>query len=388
MLRFSRQTTAKQVFSFYCLLFLSFLIPQVTVFGQSTSSDSLDTRLKNLNASELTRGERLFYGLVYNGDRSVNCAGCHNTVFIDTMNWNPSAMEIAVKYKDRSMSDLVKTLLKPRGRKLSEVHKNIDLTPEDIVMIKGFMDEFITQGITPPKPVLNKLILFILAVILFLWAVTDLIILKKVRRKWINLIVIVVTGAFITDVLVVEAVDIGRSQYYQPNQPVKFSHAVHAGQNQTACIYCHSSAEYSKEPTIPAINVCMNCHLIVRSGSRSGSFEIAKVVSAYQDKKPLEWIRVHHLPDHVFFSHAQHVGAGGVDCAECHGDVTKMDRIMQVSDLSMGWCIECHRTRQVNFDSNVFYSQYKKLKGRIQSGDLNKVTVEEIGGTECMKCHY
>ena len=199
-------------------------------------------------------------------------------------------MAISMKYKDRSVNDLVKTLLKPRGRKLSEVHKDFNLTNEDIVMIKGFMDHFTTIGITPPKPVLNKFILFVLAILLFLGAVTDLIFIKKIDKKWVHLIVILGTGYFITNTLVVEAVSIGRSQYYQPDQPVKFSHAVHAGQNKTACIYCHSSAEYSKDPGIPGVNVCMNCHLIIRNGTRSGSFEIAKVIDAYQNKKPIPWI--------------------------------------------------------------------------------------------------
>ncbi len=388
MIRSSDQTTTNYGLACIFFLLLIFLPVQNSLMGQPPGNDSLQIRLNHLNASELTRGERLFYGLVYLKNKSVNCAGCHNTVYIDTMNWNPSAMEIAVKYKDKKVGDLVRVLLKPRGKMLSEVHAKFDLSPEDIVMIKGFMDEFTTIGIKPPKPVLNKLILFILASLLFLFSVVDLIFTKRVKRKWIHLVIILGTGFFITDVLVVEAVDIGRSQYYQPNQPVKFSHAVHAGQNQTACIYCHSSSEFSKEPTIPGVNVCMNCHLIVRNGSRSGTFEIAKVVSAYQDKKPIAWIRVHHLPDHVFFSHAQHVSAGKVDCSECHGDVTKMDRIMQVSDLSMGWCIECHRTRAVNFDSNAFYNQYKQLKKQVKSGNLKQVTVEDIGGTECMKCHY
>ncbi|HYW94835.1 MAG TPA: hypothetical protein VE870_04555, partial [Bacteroidales bacterium] len=220
--------------SIFCLLHFLFLIsflPQGSLYGQAETKDSLDVMLDNLKPAELTRGERLFYGLVYNDDKSVNCAGCHNTVFVDTFNWNPSAEDIALKYKDRPVKDLVRVLLKPRGKKLSETHNSIDLTPEDIVMIKGFMDDFSKEGITAPKPVFNTLILFVIAVLLFLGAITDLIITKKIQRKWIHLIVIVGSGFFITKTLVVEAIQIGRSQYYQPSQPVKFSHAVHAGQN-------------------------------------------------------------------------------------------------------------------------------------------------------------
>ena len=132
----------------------------------------------------------------------------------------------------------------------------------------------------------------------------------------------------------------------------------------------------------------MNCHILVRNGTRSGAWEIAKVVNAYQDNKPIEWVRVHNLPDHVFFSHAQHVTAGGVACDECHGEVEKMTRIKQVSDLSMGWCIHCHRSRKVDFNENRFYQQYSELSDKMGKGILDSVTVEKIGGTECMKCHY
>jgi hypothetical protein len=169
---------------------------------------------------------------------------------------------------------------------------------------------------------------------------------------------------------------------------VKFSHAVHAGQNRIDCIYCHSTAHFSKNAGIPPENVCMNCHLILRTGKRSGAFEIAKVTSAYQNVTPVKWIKVHNLPDYVFFSHAQHVGAGNVGCRECHGAVEKMDVIKQVSDLSMGWCINCHRSRKFNFQQNKFYSQYKDLSEKLKKGSVDSVTMSLLGGIECMKCHY
>ena len=118
------------------------------------------------------------------------------------------------------------------------------------------------------------------------------------------------------------------------------------------------------------------------------SFEIAKIISSYENQKPIEWIKVHNLPDHVFFSHAQHVSAGGINCTECHGNVKEMNVIKQVSDLSMGWCINCHRSKKVNFQNNKFYSDYKELADKIRKGTMDSVTVEMIGGRECMKCHY
>jgi hypothetical protein len=127
---------------------------------------------------------------------------------------------------------------------------------------------------------------------------------------------------------------------------------------------------------------------MVRTGTRSGVFEISKVISAYENLKPIEWIKVHNLPDHVFFSHAQHVSAGGVNCTECHGAVNEMNVIKQVSDLSMGWCLNCHRTKKMDVKSSVFYTQYRELSEKAKKGEIDSVTVSMVGGRECMKCHY
>jgi cytochrome c553 len=350
--------------------------------------DTVLDKPRTLKAEELVRGERLFYGLAYLKNESVNCASCHNTVASDTLNWNPDALEISKKYLGKSARELSRVILKPVGQKMSQVHKNINLTPEDIVLVKAYMDKFTEIGLKPDKPVITNLVLFIVAVILLLFAIIDIIITKKVKKRWINYLILTITGIFITYTLVINSLSIGRSKDYSPMQPVKFSHAVHAGQNETDCIYCHSSAPYSKIAGIPPVNVCMNCHLMVRNGTRSGSFEIAKIITSYENQKPIEWIKVHNLPDHVFFSHAQHVSAGKVDCAECHGNVKEMNVIRQVSDLSMGWCINCHRTRKLDVRDNKFYTQYRELAEKLKKGEIDSVTVSMVGGRECMKCHY
>jgi len=288
----------------------------------------------------------------------------------------------------KSALDLSKVLLNPAGIKMSQVHKGFQLTPEDIMMIKAYMDRLVDIGMKQKKPVITNLLLFIIASLLFLLSITDLIITKRIKHRWINYIIFLSSAFIVTKILVVDAIALGRSKDYAPVQPVKFSHAVHAGQNQTECIYCHSYAPFSKTAGIPPENVCMNCHLMVRNGTRSGAFEISRIIDAYENKTPIEWIKVHNLPDHVFFSHAQHVGAGGLKCQECHGEVEKMDIIRQVSDLSMGWCINCHRTKKLNIHSNKFYSEYKDLAARIKKGEIDSVSVGMLGGTECMKCHY
>jgi hypothetical protein len=367
---------------------IKYRINTTTSAANIPSVDSVLDRPRIFKGEELIRGERLFFGLAYLKSESVNCAGCHNTRVSDTLNWNPDALEISEKYLNKSPRDLSRILLRPMGNKLAQAHKGIHLSPEDIVLIKAYMDKFVEIGLKPNKPVITNLILFIIASIFFLFSITDLIITKIVKRRWINYLSLTITGIFIGYTLVINSLKIGRSQDYSPVQPVKFSHAVHAGQNATDCIYCHSTAPYSKTAGIPALNVCMNCHLIVRNGTRSGTFEISKIISHYENKKPLEWIKVHNLPDHVFFSHAQHVTAGKVNCSECHGNVKEMDHIRQVSDLSMGWCINCHRTKKIDFHENKFCSQYRDLAEKMKKRGTDSVTVSMIGGTECMKCHY
>ena len=381
-----KPSPVKIIFSLFPILFLLFSATVHPVQSQSGGSPIFPK--KTHKAEEVIRGERLFYGLVYFDDKSINCAGCHNTVFSDSLNWNPDAVEISKKYISKSTDDLSKVLLSPSGQKMSIAHKDFNLTSEDIVLIKAYMDKLPNSGLKQNKPVLTNLILFILASLLFLGSSIDLVITKKLKRRWINIVILFFTFAFITRTLVVEAIALGHSPGYEPDQPVKFSHAVHAGQNNTDCIYCHSYAQYSKSAGFPAENICMNCHLLVRNGTRSGVFEIARVISAFENRKPIEWIKVYNLPDHVFFSHAQHVSAGEVACRECHGPVENMGRIRLNSELTMGWCINCHRSRNINFNNNRFYSEYAGLADKIRNRETDSINVNMTGGTECMKCHY
>ena len=236
---------------------------------------------------------------------------------------------------------------------------------------------------------------------------------NKVYIAFLVLMLFVVGGYY----LVQGAIGLGRTQGYQPVQPIFFSHKVHAGTNQISCLYCHGNAWESKHATVPALNVCMNCHaamndyhggkLYREDGTEvDGTAEIQKLYSytGYDPKsgkytqpgKPVEWIKIHNLPDHVFFSHAQHTNAGKVQCQTCHGPIQEMNEVKQFAPLSMGWCIGCHRTTKVDFpDSasgtagNKFYSVYEKFHNELKSGKIDSVTVEKIGGTECQKCcHY
>ncbi len=187
---------------------------------------------------------------------------------------------------------------------------------------------------------------------------------------------------------------------YKPEQPIKFSHKLHAGDNEIACQYCHSTVEKSRHAGIPTVNICMNCHKGIQSGPVYKDKEIAKIYAAagfdaksgtYDNSKqnPLKWIKVHNLPDHVYFNHSQHVVVGKVECATCHGDVKNMTVAEQKSPLTMKWCIECHRKTEVAMAGNAYYDRLHKALKEKYAGQYDvKFTVDKIGGLECAKCHY
>lgn len=220
--------------------------------------------------------------------------------------------------------------------------------------------------------------------------------------------------------------EIGVYNNYQPSQPIEFPHSIHAGINGIDCKYCHNSAEKSKSAGIPSVNVCMNCHKGIQGNTDAQKAQIAKIYAAagydpegagkYTGKtQPIIWNKVHVLPDHVYFNHQQHVVVGGLDCVQCHGDMTKEStaRVVPVEELSkiegnipltratltMGWCIECHGSKEVsNGTLNTLNSGYydeihrrlskhgKALYQKMLADE--KITVKELGGWECAKCHY
>ena len=220
---------------------------------------------------------------------------------------------------------------------------------------------------------------------------------KGIGKKLVSILIIfgVVTLGY---TVVKGAIDIGHSQGYEPEQPIKFSHALHAGQNKIDCQYCHSGAEKSRHAVIPSVAVCMNCHKYVQEGPKYGKEEIAKIynysgwdaeASAFvSEPKSIEWVKIHNLPDHVYFNHSQHVKVGGIECQTCHGKVEEMETVKQFAPLSMGWCINCHRQTDVKFANNDYYSIFQKYHDEIEKGERANVKVKDIGGTECAKCHY
>ncbi|MBC6610762.1 c-type cytochrome [Hymenobacter sp. BT507] len=178
------------------------------------------------------------------------------------------------------------------------------------------------------------------------------------------------------------AMGIGLTQGYQPTQPIAFSHKLHAGENQINCAYCHTSVYKSKSANIPSPNICMNCHSQIKTESP----EIKKIYRAIERKQPIQWVRIHNLPDLAYFNHSQHTQVGGLECQTCHGPIQNMDVVYQYSALTMGWCINCHRETPLNTKGNAYYDNLVKLHDSKNSAV--PFTVSSNGGTECSKCHY
>ncbi|MDP5097880.1 MAG: c-type cytochrome [Flavobacterium sp.] len=199
---------------------------------------------------------------------------------------------------------------------------------------------------------------------------------------------------------------IGVDQGYEPVQPIHYSHRIHAGDNGIDCKYCHSSARVSKHAGIPSLNVCMNCHKNISEVAETTATEehskafydeqIAKLYDAvgwdkslqkYTGKtKPVKWVRIHNLPDHVYFNHSQHVSVAGVECQTCHGPVEEYEFQKQFAPLTMGWCINCHRKTNVKVEDNAYYKKvHEELSKKY---GVSQLTAAQMGGLECGKCHY
>ncbi|RYU78024.1 c-type cytochrome [Hymenobacter persicinus] len=175
---------------------------------------------------------------------------------------------------------------------------------------------------------------------------------------------------------------IGLTQGYQPTQPIAFSHKLHAGEHQINCAYCHTSVYKSKSANIPSANICMNCHSQIKTESP----EIKKIYRAIERKQPIQWVRIHNLPDLAYFNHSQHTQVGGIECQTCHGPIQNMEVVYQYSALTMGWCINCHRETPLNTKGNGYYNNLVKLHET--ANGAAPFTVSSNGGTECSKCHY
>lgn len=429
------------------------------------------------------------------------CAQCHNRNMVDDLT-GPALGGTEERWADYPQEDLYSWIRNsqamiqaghPRAVELWEdwkptVMTNQNLTDQEVANILIYIDAVYT-GNEPGQAAAgesaeivveeedNTLLFIILAAILGVLAVVLARIISNLnymvklregdttarRRTLVEILTSKGVIAFVIFALVVlggyttvnNAIMLGRQQGYEPEQPIKFSHATHAGLQKIDCQYCHDGARRSKHSVIPAANTCMNCHSAIKVGSQYGTAEITKIfasigwdpntdtyidgvenmsqddlekiykkwigdtyikinggldadgekaiedqwkgiVSSLTNERtaddkiygPIEWVRLHNMPDHVYFNHAQHVSVGKVECQTCHGPVEQMEVVYQHAPLSMGWCINCHRETEVQFSGNEYYKSYEKYHQEMAKGEREKVTVEEIGGLECQKCHY
>ncbi|UCS95390.1 c-type cytochrome [Echinicola marina] len=210
---------------------------------------------------------------------------------------------------------------------------------------------------------------------------------KKVLKS--DAFVIIIT-ALVVALVAKTAIDglfsVGVQQGYAPTQPIAFSHELHAGQKEIECQYCHTGVEIGRSANIPSPNICMNCHMHIQNvGGKEGvSPEIQKIYDAVDNDQPIEWVRVHNLPDLAYFNHSQHVKVGEIECQTCHGPIEEMEVVRQHSALTMGWCIDCHRQTEIKTAGNEYYDKLVQL----HSASKDALKVKDIGGLECAKCHY
>ncbi|MEO7175292.1 MAG: c-type cytochrome [Saprospiraceae bacterium] len=439
-------------------------------------------------AADIKVGQDLF---------KANCASCHNKNMKDNLT-GPALGQLDVNWSKYPRTDLYKWIRSssamiaaghPRATELWGQWKPTVMTPfpaltdEQIESILLYVDG-VYKGEYPPKSkevnatgvkdgakdtgfssyiYMALLFILVLLAVVLTRIVTNLNHLVDVKegktpaepksiyailtsKKVIGFVIfaLIVLGGYTT---VQNAVALGRQQGYEPEQPIKFSHALHAGTHKIDCQYCHDGARRSKQSIIPAANTCMNCHRAIKKGSLHGTGELTKIFASIgynpttdkyidnydkmsqkdiesiykkwivsnveegdataaaneqwdeirksltnEQKKnvqgPIEWKLIHKEPDHVYFNHAQHVTAGKVACQQCHGKVEEMEVVKQYASLSMGWCINCHRQTAVKFKDNKYYDDYTRYHQEMKDGKRDKVTVEEIGGLECQKCHY
>jgi mono/diheme cytochrome c family protein len=351
----------------------------------------------------------------------TNCAACHK---LDKKLIGPALGNIADKRSEEWLKSWIKdnNALRASGdQQAIDIFKEYNgmpmtsfpqLSDEDIIAIIAYTtagdvkkvaiisnEDGLAKPITTSDWVSYVVTLVVLLLIVWVFVASNNGFLKIVSTIFILLLV----GYVLFNSLML----IGIDQDYQPIQPIAFSHKIHAGDNSIDCQYCHSSAKHSKISGIPSVNVCMNCHKSiseyngVTSSEKDKAFYDAEIQKIYDaigwdsdklayienyEQKPIKWVKVHNLPDFVYYNHSQHVTVAGLECQKCHGPVETMDELYQFSPLTMNWCLDCHKTTDVDLKGNDYYARiHEQLADKY---GVDKVTIAQIGGKECGKCHY
>ncbi len=470
-------------------------IESILLYIKSQSGEEIASSGTTVDNSLALKGKELF--------KAKGCAACHD-VKLKSVLVGPNLLKVVDRWENKE--DLYKWIRNPQdllnanhpyATKLFEEFNKIPMTPnltitdEEIDAILSFtsnppvegqlaktksaknpyleISETPKQSISTEPGFFGSLSFYILAfVLLLLVALYLAYVVSKTKIKaykdefgetkrlcllevlFLNRTVLkfalfgfLVFGTYYT---AVRGINLGRQQGYQPDQPIKYSHKVHAGDNAIDCQFCHDAARRSRHAMIPPTSTCMKCHKAIKTGSKYGTQELTKIYASIgfnpmtgkyienynnlsqedvkkiftewikkenkddaklaeeqwknivtsltnETKKvvqgPIEWTRIHNLPDHVYFNHSQHVTVGKLECQTCHGPVEEMEIVSQYAPLSMGWCVNCHRETNVKFGENKYYDNYfAKYHSEIKNGTRNGITVKDIGGIDCQKCHY
>ena len=298
--------------------------------------------------------------------KNTTCFACHYQAEPDTFFWKPSLQEICKSAINLGPDELQQQLLMPFSDRLTLDHQGIALSDTAITDIHYFLTYTQPANLpphhrTPPFP----WAIVVIGTLLITWV--DMWLIPFIKPRFISKIGLVVALLSGGHLLGKELSGFGLQQNYAPVQPIKFSHKVHSGQNNIACFYCHAESRHGAKAGIPSTNMCLNCHNVITEGNNSGEYYLKQLQAAHLNHQPIEWIKVHNLPDHVHFNHARHVKNGQLNCTECHGQMDQMNRVKQIESLSMKWCLDCHQQSQTNSTNQL---------------------VGETGGYDCMQCHY
>jgi len=351
----------------------------------------------------------------------TNCAACHK---LDKKLIGPALGNIADKRTEEWLNAWIKdnNALRASGdQQAIDIFKEYNgmpmtafpqLSDEDISAIIAYTtagdakkivsasaDDGLAKPITSSNWISYAMVIVILAFMIWIFAFSS--------NGFLKVVGTIFTLLLVGYVLFNTLMNIGIDQNYQPIQPIAFSHKIHAGDNSIDCEYCHSSAKHSKTSGIPSVNVCMNCHKSISeyngptNSERDKAFydaEIQKIYAAIgwdseklvykenYEQKPIKWVKVHNLPDFVYYNHSQHVTVAGLECQKCHGPVEEMDELYQFSPLTMSWCLDCHKETNIDLKGNDYYATiHDELAKKF---NVEKVTIAQLGGKECGKCHY
>jgi len=361
---------------------------------------------------DVAAGKKLF---------QANCAACHK---LDKKLIGPALLNVADKRSKEWLHAWIKdnNALRATGdadaKAIFKEFNGMPMTPfpqlsnEDIDKIiaytsvgdkKATVTTAKTSNLAKPKPstIWMSVVVLLVILIFIIW------IYAKSNNGFLKVVATIFLLFGVAYVGFGALFKVGIDTGYQPIQPIQFSHKIHAGDNKIDCQYCHSSAKHSKTSGIPSLNVCMNCHKniseyngVVTSDKDKAFYdgEIQKLYDAigwdkdnlkYKDnyvQKPVQWVRIHNLPDFAYFNHSQHVTVAGVKCQQCHGPVEKMDEVKQYAKLTMGWCINCHKTTDIKMKGNGYYKNIHEQLSKKYG--IENVTEAQMGGKECGKCHY